>query len=157
MYNKKAPEFTTLREKSSLKSFLWSFILYWCSLKINCSPGTLGRFDRWLETAYSIYNLDKKKRNSICGCRQRFSRVVDWGPFTSLSAKSEQARKQSGAWVKGLREEEGPEQRAAAGLISLLRRLIHIGIWQTSNHYCLLRTWEKVSRLFFFKTVARNL
>lgn len=48
--------------------------------------------------------------------------------FTSLSAKSKQARKQSEAWVKGLREEEGPEQSAGSGLISLLRRLIHIGI-----------------------------
>lgn len=38
--------------------------------------------------------------------------------------------------VSGLRQEQGPEQSAAARLISLLRRLIHIQIWQTWSHYC---------------------
>lgn len=75
--------------------------------------------------------------------------------FTSLSAKSEQAGKQSEIWAEGLSGEEGPEQSAAAGTIScFLRWLIHIGTWQTSNHFCLQRTYakkkEKKKRQFIF-------
>lgn len=68
---------------------------------------------------------------------QRFSYRNGSSSSTSLSAKS---GKQSEAWVKGLGEEEGPEQSAAARLISLPRRMIHIKIWQTRGRDCSQRT-----------------
>lgn len=50
-------------------------------------------------------------------------------------------------WVKGLKE-EGLEQSAAASVISMHKRLIHIGSWQTSNHFCLQRTGANASKRY---------
>lgn len=100
---------------------------YSWSLKMNCTHCALTCFDRWLETAYISTSDGKTWRRAA---HAEVFCIWNCSRFLHISCQQRQGNK-----VRGLRQEGGPAQRAAARLISPLRRPIRIQMWQTWSHY----------------------
>lgn len=118
---------------------------------MNSTHGARACFDRWLETTYIYLHFRGKNLEKGSTCRGFLH--VQLQPVPPHLCQQRQGNK-----VSGLGQEGGLEQSAAARLISLLRRLIHIQIWQTWSHYCsqdkTIATIHFVCQLAFVDPVA---